>query len=443
MKKQVALVVIVLILSLGLFGCAPQPFDGAALEAEAIGLAAAMRAGDYAAVAASFAPSLQKQLTAESLGASFETVVAPLGPFSGAESRGFEAGDSYYVEVFGYYEKNGTDTIFTFDRKSEVTSLYITYRPLPHIAADSESATEIKITLDDGTGHPLGGFLTLPKGAQKPPVVLLVQGSGSTDRDETIGPAGNKPFRDIALGLAARGIASLRYDKRYFTYPELSLREPYDLTIDGEVLGDVDLALDLLRKDPRVGDIWVIGHSLGGMLAPYVAQQNPDICGIISVAGTPRSLQEVIYDQNIAAMDAMPTLTAEQRQQNISYLDDQLRRIADLKDAKVNAKYLGIPASYWVSLHKTVGRDILPGLAIPVLALQGEADFQVSPARDFELYGEIAATGHPNIETILYPGLNHLMMPTAGRADITEYDAPATVSEQVITGMADFVLRHS
>lgn len=441
MKKQVALIVAALML--GLSGCAPKPFDGAALEAEAVRLAAAMRAGDYAAVEASFASSLQKQLTAESLGSSFEAVTAPLGSFSAAEPRGFEAGDSYYVEVFGYYEKNGTDMIFTFDRKNKVTSLYITYRPLPHAAADSESATEIEITLDDGTGHPLGGFLTLPKGAEKPPVVLLVQGSGSTDRDETIGAAGNKPFRDIALGLAARGIASLRYDKRYFAYPELGLREPYSLTIDGEVLGDVALALDLLRGDGRVGGIWVMGHSLGGMLAPYIAQQNPDIRGIISVAGTPRSLQEVIYDQNIAAMDAMPALTAEQRRQNISYLDDQLRRIADLKDAKVNAKYLGIPASYWVSLHKTVGRDILPVLTVPVLALQGEVDFQVSPARDFELYREIAAAGRPNIEAIRYPGLNHLMMPTAGRADITEYDAPAAVSEQVIADMADFVLRHS
>jgi len=113
----------------------------------------------------------------------------------------------------------------------------------------------------------------LPVGVERPPVAILVHGSGPGDRDESVGA--NRPLRDLAVGLASHGIAVLRYEKRTKVYPEdfLAVKAP---TVNDETIDDVDRAVDLLRSWTEVdaGRIIVVGHSLGATVAPRIAARN-------------------------------------------------------------------------------------------------------------------------------------------------------------------------
>lgn len=126
----------------------------------------------------------------------------------------------------------------------------------------------------------LGGMLTVPRGHGPHPAVVLVHGSGYADRDVTRGAT--KAFRDLAWGLASRGVATLRYDKRTLTHALAFARQP-DFTIDDELVDDALAAVEVLRQTPRIDParIYVLGVSLGGFAAPRIAQRDPAIAGLI------------------------------------------------------------------------------------------------------------------------------------------------------------------
>ena len=142
----------------------------------------------------------------------------------------------------------------------------------------------------------LPATLAIPRGAGPFPALILVHGSGPNDRDETIGP--NKPFRDLAWGLAARGVAVLRYEKRTRRYPKKMGALPA-LTVFEETIEDVGAAFKALAANRRVdpGAIYALGHSLGGYLMPRIAAFVPDLSGIIFWAASYRSLDAMILEQ--------------------------------------------------------------------------------------------------------------------------------------------------
>src|SRR5208337_3453654 len=153
----------------------------------------------------------------------------------------------------------------------------------------------------------LPGVLTLPNIKSAVPAVVLVQGSGPHDQDETIGPS--KPFKDLAYGLASQNIAVLRYMKRTSQYgADSKSHSPF--TVKDEVTDDAIAAVALLAKMPEINkkQIYVLGHSLGGMLAPRIAAEDPQVAGIIILAGTARPIEKVVVEQvkYIASLTATP-----------------------------------------------------------------------------------------------------------------------------------------
>ncbi len=286
-----------------------------------------------------------------------------------------------------------------------------------------------------GDRKPLEAVLTLPRGSGTAPVVVLVQGSGPSDRDETIGE--NKPFADIAHGLAQRGIASLRFDKRTFIYPEDFAEKP---TIEAEVLDDAASAISIMKREKSVGDIFVLGHSQGGMLAPKIAQDNEDVKGIVIMAGSPRSLADIIYDQNMDVMDKTDVADVIKKVSK-----KQLQEEADKAKAAQpgdTQQYFGLPGEYWASLNAIDTSKIAQSLKIPMLVLQGGADFQVSVKNDFAAW-EMLLGGRKNATLKLYDNLNHLFMESNGKKDSSEYDVKSSVSPEVISDIADFVKGNS
>jgi pimeloyl-ACP methyl ester carboxylesterase len=133
--------------------------------------------------------------------------------------------------------------------------------------------------------------LSLPSGAGPLPAIVLVHGSGQHDRDETIGP--NKPFRDLAWGLASRGIAVLRYEKRTRQHQQRVAQLENGFTVKEEAIDDAGAAVALLRNRTgiRANRIYVLGHSLGAMLAPRIAAADPAVAGLVLMAGPVRSLE--------------------------------------------------------------------------------------------------------------------------------------------------------
>ena len=157
---------------------------------------------------------------------------------------------------------------------------------------------EEKIIIGKNTKYPLNGILTLPNKINNPvPAVVLVHGSGASNMDEKVLKL--TPFKDLAKGLASRGIAVIRYDKRTYAHKRQFIKKP-DITVKEETIEDAILATELLKADSRIdsNNIFIIGHSMGGMLAPRIDAEGGNYKGLILLAGSPRKLEEILIDQN-------------------------------------------------------------------------------------------------------------------------------------------------
>jgi len=258
----------------------------------------------------------------------------------------------------------------------------------------------------------------LPVAARPPlPAVLLVSGSGANDRDESIAVA--KPFRDLAYGLAKRGIATLRYDNRSFAHPELS-PDPGRATVEDEVLTDAVAALQLLRKRPEVDPerVFVVGHSLGALLTPEIAQRGGGVAGLVLLAAPGRPLEQIVLEQ----------LKAMQPGADFSGLERQVQALPNLPAA---TPLLGMSAGYWRDLDRRDEMAIAVALGRPVLLLRGSVDRNVA-AVDHERWLS-ALSGRVSVKSDTLPGLNHFLL------SATETAGQRHVAPEAIAAIAGFI----
>ncbi len=286
----------------------------------------------------------------------------------------------------------------------------------------------------------LPGTLTLPKGAGPFPAIVLVHGSGPNDRDETIGP--NKPFKDIAQGLASQGIAVLRYDKRTKVYPQ-EVMQLKDFTVKDETITDAVAAVEFLRQQPQINPqkVFVLGHSLGGYLAPRIAQADAEIAGTIIMAGPTRPLEDLMLEQTRYILESDGSLSAEDQKQ-ISQLQQQVNEVKALTAQSPQDKsILGAPASYWLDLKDYKPAALARSLTIPLLIVQGERDYQVT-MQDFRNW-QNALAGQANVTLKSYPGLNHLFISGKDKSTPAEYQTPGNVAPEIIQDLANWIRQHS
>lgn len=271
---------------------------------------------------------------------------------------------------------------------------------------------EERIVVGGGTPYPLNGVLTLPEGTDgNVPAVVFVHGSGPGNMDEKVGRL--TPFRDLAKGLAAHGIASLRYDKRTFAHGR-KMKKAGLLTVWEETIEDALLATKLLREDSRIDPmkVFLLGHSMGAMLAPRIDAEGGNYHGLILLAGTPRTLEEVIIDQGRDALAQMNPILRWLAKGQIKKTEKLFSSICEMSDEEAKKKNLGAGGTAWyfkeMSAHSVAG--YLKDLTKPILFLQGGKDFQVSVEKDFNAYKALLQD-QSNATFKLYEDLNHAFVP--------------------------------
>ena len=202
---------------------------------------------------------------------------------------------------------------------------------------------EEKIIIGENTQYPLKGLLTLPDDTAKPvPAVVFVHGSGASNMDEKVGKL--TPFKDLAQGLARHGIASVRYDKRSFAHGFKMLRDKdLEVTVKTETIYDAILATELLKKDPRIDPerVFIIGHSMGGMLSPRIDAEGGNYAGLIIMAGSPRKLEEIILDQNEAALRSTKGFVNWIVKKQVAKFAAMFDGMYELSDAEAKKKKMG------------------------------------------------------------------------------------------------------
>ncbi|MCL1791165.1 MAG: alpha/beta fold hydrolase [Peptococcaceae bacterium] len=395
----------------------------------------------YAVCATFFSEAMHDTMTANALRRAYRGVVKNTGAYQEIVRTDYTFDGNYHIYIFMVnHEDRGMLVRVVINESKKIDGLWFDYAVREEAVALPEGVVEEDITIDAGTGYPLRGKLTLPANDSTPvAAVVLVQGSGPTDMDETI--YGNKPFRDLAYGLAERGIAVLRYDKRTFSYGEELSRLGVELTVVQESIEDAVAAWEVLAGDSRVDSarIYVLGHSLGGMLAPRIVDETK-ASGAIILAGSMRSLVDIIYDQNLYFIDQMPW---EERQALLKDVADEYARwlqVGEMTEAEAKQETLfTLPAWYFAEMVRYPARGFLEQSAYPVLVLQGSKDFQVTE-KDFEEYVALAKE-RPHMTTKLYSGLNHLFMLSTGgdNPDTEEYLVSGRVDPAVCEDIAEWI----
>lgn len=391
--------------------------------------------GDYEAVLADCSDTLKSQLSTDALKSGWDTIAASAGEYIMVYSATYTRRDDYAtVNTILEYENTGLVISLTYNSEEKIRGLWLNTSAVKYDITDNDILTESEIVIGE---HQLKGILTVPDNAVDYPVAVLVQGSGSSDFDETIGA--NKPFKEIAHYLAEKGIATIRINKRLYQKPDLMHDK---LTIYDEYMDDIYSAIDYAKENVGA-DVYVIGHSQGAMTAPKIALDN-GAKGIVMMAGTIRGLEDVVYDQNIATLRATEEYSAKEKEKIAEAVLNGVNSVKALKEGDTGA-VLGIPAEYWLSLRDLDAENILKNrLDIPVLIMQGTADFQISYENDYQ-YMKSVLEDKENITFVSYEGLNHLFMPQSipGAIDVSEYRRENHIPENVLSDIANFILNNN
>jgi fermentation-respiration switch protein FrsA (DUF1100 family) len=444
---------LVILASLVLAACnssnpSPSPPLGSGGDPAAIGKAfiETMSRQDWAGAAAMMDPNLAGADAATHLQQTGAMLVTEYGAFQSIGDVTTTHQDSGTLVAVVVNFANAAVTLNVgVNAAGQVTGLHqgavVTASASPAAYVKADSFTESDVTV--GTAPwALPGTLTMPNGSGPFPAVVLVAGSGPQDRDETLGA--NKPFRDLAWGLGSAGIAVLRYDKRTLVYGPQVAADPKP-TVRQETTDDAVAAVALLRQTARVdaSRVFLVGHSLGAVVAPRIAAQIPDQLagiGLLEAASTPLPDLMLIQEQYLLSLNGSPSSSAQDQLAALRAavaLADSPSLSPSTPASELPAK---IPASYWLDLRSYHPLEVAAGLKLPMFFSQGERDYQVPPS---ELGPwQQALAGHGNVSFKTYPAMNHLLLDGSGPATPAEYGTPGHVDQQLVADLAAWISAH-
>lgn len=434
--KHFTLLALSLLLPMSLMAA---PHDRAKLESIATAFVDQLAHGEFETAREHFDKTM-RMLSADRLGKIWNGLIPDAGGFverAGTREESMGTFDIIYVTC--RFERKSLDAKVVFDTAAQITGLFFvpTYTPPPYTDTSRFIEREVIVGSGEWAVH---GTVSMPKGTGPFPALVLVHGSGPGDRDESIGPL--RPFRDLAWGLASRGIAVLRYEKRTREHGMMFSNLKNGFTVREETVDDAVMAAELLRNTPAIDPsrVYVLGHSLGGMLAPRIGLSDTAIAGLIVMAGANEPLPPLMVRQYEYLFSLDGTISPEERK-SIDAIKAFAKRIEKLRpsDSTSMEPLLGAPARYWLDLRSYDPLASARRYPHRMLFLQGERDYQVT-MEQFARWRK-ALKGRIDVDFHSYPTLNHPFTSGTGKGTPDEYQIPANIPVEVIDDIARWVVR--
>ena len=370
-----------------------------------------------------------------------------------------EAGD----EVSGTFKQGAGSMPLIFKRVAEIPKFNRPQEPKKPYPYDEQEVSY----RNEKDNIKIAGTLTLPRGSGKYPAVLLITGSGSQDRNETV--AGHRPFLVLSDHLTRNSIAVLRVDDRGVGGTDIGSLSATSENYAEDVLAGVNFLRQRKEIDPKM--IGLIGHSEGGMIAPIVATRTNDVSFIVLLAGLGQRGEDVIYTQielihraqgthvdttrhTIALARKIHAIVKaetddkriEQRiNEDIAAYD---RTLGDLQKQLFQPAAAGLKT--FIPMYKTQWyryfimfdpQPVLKNVRVPVLALNGEHDLQVAWKENLDLIGAgLKAGGNQDVTIKSFPKLNHLFQ-NSQTGLLSEYaQIEETIAPEVLKTVSDWIL---
>ena len=432
-RKQILALAIIFVLQALIVGIRPANADAINRVDE---LFTALRDRKFSEATAHFDPTMKTALSADQLSAVWLQIVATYGKLDQWKviQQGMLGDTNVFSVVLAFERGKVMATVSVRPTSAEIAGLYFkpmktetkasSSPPTSPPYADAAKFRSEAVTVGEEPWK-LPGTLTIPTGSGPFPAVVMLAGSGPNDRDETVGA--NRVFKDLAEGLSSRGIVVLRYDKRTYAYQTL---DPQKTTVKEEIIDDGVEAVKLLRARREVARdrIFVLGHSLGAMLAPEIAKKASPIAGIVMLAPAGRKLPVVIVQQMRYLGEGSPKDLAE--------LERQAGEVSAHKMPPAQF-FFGAPALYYYDLDARDEVALARSLNLPILILHGARDFQVLD-EDIRIW-QTGLKGDTKVKVETFPSLNHLFIVGTGKPGPAEYNTPGHVDGSVIGAIADFI----
>lgn len=395
---------------------------------------AELDAGEYEAVHERFAERFRGDITVDQLSTAWATYTDSMGAYRGAtvEEHGTSQGFPY-VLLHATFESGALLVVVSFEGE-RLAGLQL--RPVggSYDAPDyaDRSAFRKRSVSIPSPACELGGMVAVPDGASTDapaPGVVFVHGTGPNDRHASVGP--NRPFQDLAWGLASHGVATLRYDKRTYA---CDVSRSDGLGLDELTVGDAVTAIDVLREREDVGPVAVVGHSQGGLAAPRIAKR-ADAAGMAALAGPGGSLAELVPYQlrYLAEVDGEVTESERDRIEDAEAAVERIRS-GDLGDDEVA---LNFHASFWRDLEEYDQTAVAADLDVPRFLAFGGRDWQV-PVERARPEWERALADVENATFRTYDDANHLFVPGEGTPTAAEYYQSGHVTESLVRDLGEW-----
>ncbi|HKP36924.1 MAG TPA: alpha/beta hydrolase [Pyrinomonadaceae bacterium] len=370
-------------------------------------------------------------------------------------------------EISGTLKQGPATFPVTFKRTDKVAELNRPQdpkKPYPYLEEDVSYENKIDAVKITGT-------LTMPRTGGPFPAVLLITGSGSQDRNETV--AGHRPFLVLADHLTRLGIAVLRVDDRGMGGTSQGAPNFTTENFVGDVLTGVEYLKTRKEINPR--QIGLIGHSEGGMIAPMAAVRSKDISFIVLMAGPGLPGDEEILIQNDMLLKAQgfdedslrlareiftaifavlksrdTTAVAGKKIQDLvaaktAAMTETQKKNLDSLLKMIETQRQQIYLLEWFRFFLRFDpRPVLKTIRIPVLAINGEKDLQVAAKANLDaIAASLKEGGNKDYLIVSMPELNH-MFQHAKTGLIMEYgEIPETISPEALKTMSDWILKHT
>ncbi len=290
----------------------------------------------------------------------------------------------------------------------------------------SQIESEVELSTDSGV---LEGSLVLPNVEGKAPVVLIVAGSGPTDRNGNNPMMTNNSLQLLAAGLAENGIASLRFDKRGVAGSTSAMTKEEDLRFE-TYIDDVVSWGRKLKEDPRFSGIIILGHSEGSLIG-MIAADRIEADKFISIAGVGRPAADLLREQ----LSAQPPVVTAMTNPILDTLE--MGKTVNHVNPMLNSLFRPSVQPYLISWFKYDPAEEIARLNCPVLILQGTTDIQVK-AEDAELLSAAIAHG----EKVILEGMNHVLKnaPEDMGLNVQTYNDPSLpLAEGLIEAILNFI----